>query len=64
MSRTVSYIAFFYLSGFSAISGLPTMAGACNNHVNENILIDCDKNGSECKIDNSKNYELKKGIRS
>ena len=64
MSRTIPYIAFFCLSGFTAISGLPMLAGGCSNPVNENIQIDCDKNDSECQIDNSTNYELKKAIRS
>ena len=35
MKRLIPYIAFACLTGFTATSGLPVMAGACSSHMNK-----------------------------
>ena len=44
MKRLIPYIAFACLTGFTATSGLPVMAGACSSHMNKKAEIECAEN--------------------
>ena len=64
MRRIIPYITFFCLTGFTASSGLPIMAGGCNNHMNNKAEIKCAQDDTECKSEKAEKFELNKTIRS
>ena len=49
MKKLIPYIAFACLTGLTATTGLPVMAGACSNHMNKKAEIKCAENDTECK---------------
>ena len=51
MKRLIPYIAFACLTGLTATTGLPVMAGACSNHMNKKAEIKCAENDTECKAE-------------
>ena len=61
MRRIIPYIAFLCLTGFTAPSGLPVMAGGCNSHKTE---IKCAEDDTECQTEKAEKFELNKTIRS
>ena len=50
MRRIIPYIAFLCLTGFTATSGLPVMAGGCNSHMNKKAEIKCAEDDTECQL--------------
>ena len=64
MRRIIPYIAFLCLTGFTATSGLPVIAGGCNNHMNKRAEIECTEDDTECQTKKAEKYELNKTIRS
>ena len=64
MSRIIPYIALLYLTGFTATSGLPVMAGGCSSHVNKKAEIECTEDDTECQTEKAEKFELSKTIRS
>ena len=64
MTRIISYIAFIYLTGFSATNGLPVMAGGCNSHMNKKAEIECAEDDTECQTEKAEKFELNKTIES
>ena len=64
MSRIIPYIAFLCLTSFTAISGLPVMAGGCNSHMNKKAEIECTEDDIECQTEKAEKFELNKTIRS
>ena len=64
MSRIIPYIAFFCLTGFTATSGLPVMAGGCNSQMNQKAEIKCAEEDTECQTEKAEKFELNKTIRS
>ena len=64
MSRIIPYIAFLCLTGFTATSGLPVMAGGCNSHMNKKAEIECTEDDTECQTEKAEKFELNKTIRS
>ena len=63
MTRIIPYIAFLCLTGFTATSGLPVMAGGCNSHINK-AEINCAEDETECQTEKAEKFEIKKTIRS
>ena len=63
MRRIIPYIAFLCLTGFTASSGLPVMAGGCNSNMNKKEEIKCAKDDTECQTEKAE-FELNKTIRS
>ena len=43
MKRLIPYIAFACLTGFTAASGLPVMAGGCSSQINKTAEITLTK---------------------
>ena len=64
MKRLIPYIAFTCLTGFTAISGLPVMAGGCGNHMNKKAEIICAEEDTECQTEKAKKFELNEMLRS
>ena len=64
MRRIIPYIACFCLTGFTATSGLPLMAGSCSSHINKKADIKCTEDDTECKSEKAEKFELNKTIRS
>ena len=64
MRRIIPYIAFLCLTGFTATSGLPAMAGGCNSQMNKKAEIKCAEDDIECQTEKAERFELNKSIRS
>ena len=64
MRRIIPYIAFLCLTGFTATSGLPVMAGGCNSHMNKKAEIECTEDDTKCQIEKVEKFESNKNIRS
>ena len=62
MKRLIPYIAFACLTGFTATSGLPVMAGGCSSHINKKAEIKCAEDDIKCQTDQTENYVLNKTI--
>ena len=64
MRKIIPYIAFFCLTGFTATSGLPLMAGSCSSNINKKAEIKCTEEDTECQTEKAEKIELNKTIRS
>ena len=64
MRKIIPYIAFFCMTGFTATSGLYTMAGGCSSHMNKKADIKCAEEDTECQTEKAEKFELNKSIRS
>ena len=64
MKRLIPYIAFACLTGFTAASGLPVMAGGCSSHIKKTAVIKCAEDDIECQAEKAEKYELNKTVRS
>ena len=64
MKRLIPYIAFACLTGFTATSGLPVMAGGCSSHMSKESEINCAADDIDCQTEKAEQFELNKTIRS
>tara|TARA_Y200000002_G_scaffold382418_1_gene399380 strand:+ start:251 stop:445 length:195 start_codon:yes stop_codon:yes gene_type:complete len=64
MKRLISYIAFAFLTGFTATNNLSVVAGGCSIHMNKKAEIKCPEDDNECQIEKSKKFELNKTVKS
>ena len=64
MKRIIPYIAFLCLTGFTASSGLPVMAGGCNSNMKNKAEIECAEDDTECQTEKAEKFELNKAVRS
>ena len=64
MRRIIPYISFLCLTGFTATSGLPLIAGSCSSHINKKSDIKCVDDDTECQTEKAEKFELNKTIRS
>ena len=64
MKRLIPYITFACLTGFTATSGLPVMAGACSSHMNKKVDIKCAEDDTECQIEKTEKFDLKDSLKS
>ena len=64
MKRLFPYIAFACLTGFTATSGLPVIAGGCNSHMNKKTEIKCAEDDTECQAEKASKFELKDSLKS
>ena len=62
--KIIPYIAFICLTGFTATSSLPVMAGGCSSHMNKKADIKCAEDDTECQTKKAEQFELNKIIRS
>ena len=64
MKKIIPYIAFACLTGFTATTGLPVMAGACSSHMNKKAEIKCDENDTECQAEKASKFDLEDSLKS
>ena len=64
MKRLFPYIAFACLTGFTAPTGLPLMAGGCSSHTNKKVEIKCPEDDTECQIEKAEKFYLKDSLKS
>ena len=64
MRRIIPYIAFLFLTGFTATSSLSVIAGGCNIQVNKKAEKICAEDDTECQIEKAEKFNLNKTIRS
>ena len=64
MKRLIPYIAFAFLTGITATTGLPVMAGGCSSHMNEKAEIKCAENDTECQAEKALKFDLKDSLKS
>ena len=64
MKRLIPYIAFACLTGFTATSGLPVMAGGCNSQINKKAEIKCAEDDTECQTEKAEKFDLKDSLKS
>ena len=64
MKRLTPYIAFACLTGFTAINGLPVIAGGCSTQKNKIVEIKCAEDDTECQTEKAEKFELNKTLRS
>ena len=64
MKRLIPYIAFACLTGFTATSGLPVIAGGCSSNMNKKAEIKCADDDIECKNEKAEKFDLNKTVRS
>ena len=64
MKKFIPYIAFACLTGFTATTGLPVMAGACSSHTNKKAEIKCAENDTECQAEKASKFDLEDSLKS
>ena len=64
MKRFFPYIAFACLTGFTATTGLPVMAGGCGSQINKKAEIKCAEDDTECQIEKAEKFNLKDSLKS
>ena len=64
MKRFFPYIAFVCLTGFTATTGLPVMAGGCSSNMNKKAEIKCAEKDVECQIEKAEKLNLKDSLKS
>ena len=64
MKRFFPYIAFACLTGFTATTGLPVMAGGCNSYIQKKAEIKCAENDTECQAEKASKFDLKDSLKS
>ena len=64
MKRFIPYIVFACLTGFTATTGLPVMAGGCSSHMNNKAEIKCAEDDTECQIENTEKFDLRDSLKS
>ena len=64
MKRLFPYIAFACLTGFTATTGLPVIAGGCNSHMNKKAEIKCVEDDTECQTEKAEKFDLKNSLKS
>ena len=64
MKKLFPYIAFACLTGFTATSGLPIIAGGCGSHINKKAEIICAEDDTECQIEKAEKFDLKESLKS
>ena len=64
MKRFIPYLAFACLTGFTATSGLPVIAGGCSSHMNKKAEIKCAQDDTECQNEKTEKFDLRDSLKS
>lgn len=64
MKILIPYIAFACLTGLTATSGVPVIAGGCSSHMNKKVETKCAEENNDCRIEKTNKFELNESIRS
>ena len=58
------FIFFAWLTGFTASSALPVLAGGCINHMNKTAKIKCAPEDTECQTKKTEKFDLEESVKS
>ena len=64
MKKFIPYITFACLTGFTATTALPVMAGGCSSHMNKKAEIKCADDDTECQTEKAEKFDLKDSLKS
>ena len=64
MKKLIPFIAFACLTGLTATSGIPVMAGGCSGNYNKSAKIECAEDDTECQRQKAEKLNLKETVRS
>ena len=64
MKKIIPFIAFACLTGFTATSGLPVIAGGCSSQMNKTAEIKCAEDDIECQTEKAEKNGSNKTVRS
>ena len=64
MKRLFPYIAFACLTGFTATTCFPVMAGGCSSHMNKKAEIKCAEDDFECQTEKAEKFDFKNSVKS
>ena len=64
MKSLIPYIAFACLTGFTATSALPVMAGGCSSKMNKRAEIECAEDDVDCQTEKAEKFKLNNTARS
>ena len=64
MKRLLPFIAFACLTGFTATTGLPVIAGGCSSHMNKKAETKCAADDTECQTEKAEKFDLKDSLKS
>tara|TARA_B100000212_G_scaffold313055_1_gene265714 strand:+ start:564 stop:758 length:195 start_codon:yes stop_codon:yes gene_type:complete len=64
MRKLIPFIAFACLTGLTATSGLPVMAGGCSGNYNKSVMIECAEDDTECQREKADKLNYKETVRS
>ena len=64
MKKLFPYIAIACLTGFTATTGLPVLAGGCSSHMNKKAEIKCAENDTKCQAEKASKFDLKDSLES
>ena len=64
MKKIIPYIAFACLTGFTATSSLPLVAGGCSRNMNKTAEIKCAEDDTECQAEKAEKFNLKNSLNS
>ena len=64
MIKFIPYIAFACLTGFTATTGLPVIAGGCSSHMNKKAEIKCAEDDTECQTEKAEKFDLRDSLKS
>ncbi len=64
MKKLIPFIAFACLTGLTATSGIPVMAGGCSGNYKKTAKIKCAKDDVVCQKEKINKLEIKDTIKS
>ena len=64
MKKLFPYIAFACLTGFTATTGLPVIAGGCSSQMNKRAEIKCAEEDTECQTEKAEKFGFKDSLKS
>ena len=65
MKSFFPYIAFACLTGFTATTGLPVIAGGCSSHMHNKAEIKCaEDDDTECQTEKAEKFDLEDSLKS
>ncbi len=64
MKSLFPYIVFACLTGFTATTGLPVMAGGCSSQTNKKAEIKCVEDDTKCQTEKAEKFDLKDSLKS
>ena len=64
MQKLLPFISLICLTAFTNVSGLPLMAGGCNNHFNKSAKIKCAENDKDCQTEKIEKKDSRKFFKS